>query len=54
MKTYVLTVTADVAQIIINSLADRPFREVAKAISIVENQIQIQNNEKPKTEEKKE
>jgi len=43
MKTYVLTVTEDVAQVIINSLAERPFREVAKTISAIQNQIQIQN-----------
>jgi len=52
MRTYTLTVTTEVAQTILNSLAERPYREVANAMSVVNNQISIQNKETDKSQDK--
>ncbi len=45
MKTYTITMTADVAQKILNVLAEQPYKEVVEAINVVHNQILIQNKE---------
>lgn len=50
MKTYTITVTAQVAQIIINALSDQPYKIVSEAMNVVSNQITIQNNKKEEVE----